>query len=214
MNIISDQMITETLKPYGAAPTESQCQQIRSYISLLLRWNRSISLTTVTDEMEILQFHFGESIFGLRAVSGIEIGRLADVGAGAGFPGVPIRIFSPDLELLLIEANAKKCAFLSEVVRALNLENVRVVRGRFEEINASERDFDTIAARALGNYDDLLDWTASRLSSRGRIALWLGEGDAGRLSTVSGWKWRPAVPIPGSKQRVILSGTPEPSSLR
>lgn len=212
MEVISNEAIIGALRAYGVKPTEAQCEQIRAYSSLLLKWNRSMSLTTVTDERQVLKFHFGESAFALRAVGGIENGRLADVGTGAGFPGIPIRIFSPYLQLFLIEANTKKCAFLSEVVRALNLENVRVLRGTIDERGEFERCFDTITARALGGYDDLQKWARRALSPAGKIALWLGEKDAEKLSASHGWKWDAPRPIPGSKQRVILTGFADPAS--
>ena len=99
-------------------PASELCERIRTYISLLLRWNQSISLTTVTNSDEILRFHFGESLFAASAFS-LENGRLADVGSGAGFPGLPLAMLLPDLNVTLIESNAKKFTFLSEVVREL-----------------------------------------------------------------------------------------------
>jgi len=209
MDNISDRAIGDSLRKYGVTPTGVQCRKIRSYISLLLKWNRSISLTTVTDVAGILKFHFGESVFGLRAIRGIENGRLADVGAGAGFPGIPLRIFAPYLQLLLIESNAKKCVFLSEVVRALELENVQVMRSQFKELEESGTHFDIIAARALGRYEELLEWSGRALSPTGRMALWLGVQDAGKLSTSRAWKWKEPIQIPGSNQRVILAGVPD-----
>ena len=210
MEKLSDSRISECLETYGVLPTRLQCDQVRAYIALLLKWNRSISLTTVTEEAEVLKFHFGESVLGLRAVSGIENGRLADVGAGAGFPGVPLRIFASHLQLVLIESNVKKCAFLSEVVRELGLENVRVIRGRFEHVSDFRNDLDTIVARALGDYDELLKWAKNSLASTGKIALWIGERDAGEIAKIeSTWSWCAPVQILGSAKRVILSGSPK-----
>ena len=104
---------------------------VREYVSLLLMWNQSISLTTVTDPDEIISRHFGESMFAAKLIS-VENCRLADVGTGAGFPGLPLKILSPTLDLVLIESNKKKYAFLSEVVRSLGLKSVEVLPERFE----------------------------------------------------------------------------------
>ena len=90
-----------------------------------------MSLTTVTNPNEILKFHFGESLFAAPAAQ-ISDGRLADVGSGAGFPGLAIRILVEPLEVMLIESNTKKAAFLSEVSRELCLKDVEVFRGRME----------------------------------------------------------------------------------
>ncbi|MGH9718343.1 MAG: 16S rRNA (guanine(527)-N(7))-methyltransferase RsmG [Candidatus Acidiferrales bacterium] len=206
--MLSNQAISECLAAYGDGPTDAQCEQVRAYISLLLKWNKSMSLTTVTEEAEVLKFHFGESLFALRSISGIENGRLADVGAGAGFPGLPIRIFSPELELVLIESNAKKCAFLSEVVRHLDLKGVCVRRSRFEETSEFQGKIDTISARALGDYDQFLEWALGSLAVGGRIALWLGEDDASDISRKRGWNWDDPVRIPASQHRLILAGSP------
>ena len=90
---------------------------------------RRFSLTTVTDPLEIIRFHFGESLFAAKSLP-ITKGRLADVGSGAGFPGLPIRMISPNVDLLLIEPNLKKVAFLAEVIRSLDLNRTEVFRGR------------------------------------------------------------------------------------
>jgi 16S rRNA (guanine527-N7)-methyltransferase len=210
--MLSDGTILQQLETYGVRATGTQCDKIRRYIALLLKWNRSISLTTVTNEAEILKFHFGESAYVLGSVEGIKNGRLADVGAGAGFPGLAIRIFAPDLKLVLIESNAKKCAFLAETVRELDLDDVRVVRSRFEDSHEFSNLFDTIVARALGAYDDLLTWARGSLAPSGRIALWLGADDAREIARIGGWKWSVPAPIPGSQRRLILTGSPESNS--
>ncbi len=114
MTTLSNSLIESTLRPYGVAIESEVADKIRAYVALLLKWNKAISLTTVTDPVEILKFHFGESIFAA-AVANLVRSRLADVGSGAGFPGSPLAIVVPSLDVTLIESNAKKCAFLSEV---------------------------------------------------------------------------------------------------
>lgn len=205
---ISSELISENLAVYGVRPTNIQCDRIRVYISLLLKWNRSISLTTVTEEPEILKFHFGESLLALPMLEGNQC-RLADVGTGAGFPGLPLRIFREDIELILIESNAKKCAFLSEIVRALALKNVQVLRARFEGVAELRGRLDSVVARALGGYGDLLKWSMESLRLGGKIVLWLGEDDARQISLANpAWDWRAPIPIPGSKRRFLLLGIP------
>lgn len=205
---LSSQTISSCLASYGIQATDLQCDRVQTYISLLLKWNRSISLTSVMDEREILKFHFGESVFALSAITEIKNGRLADVGAGAGFPGLPLRIFSEQMELELIESNAKKCAFLSEVVRELGLSNVKVVRERFENLAECDGRLDTIVSRALGSYEELLGWARRSLAPSGRVVLWLGENDAQKISRNPAWSWSKAIAIPGSARRFILAGRP------
>jgi 16S rRNA (guanine527-N7)-methyltransferase len=204
---LTDQEIRETLLQYVFSPDGNQCNAIRTYISLLLRWNQKISLTTVVDPLEILRFHFGESLFASSAVP-IEKGRLADVGSGVGFPGVALAIVIPELAVALIESNSKKAAFLSELARELNLRNVEVIRRRFEQMSVSQPQFDFITARALGNYESLLIWSHGGLAVTGRIVLWLGEDECRRISADSSYSWHDPLRIPGSKRRFILVGSP------
>src|SRR5579862_4279118 len=130
---LSDLRIAALLGAYGVATSPALADAIRTYISMLLRWNSRISLTTVVDPVEILKFHFGESLFAISKVP-ISFGRLADVGSGAGFPGLPLAMFVRDLEVVLIESNLKKATFLSEIVRELKIDNVAVSRMRAEDI--------------------------------------------------------------------------------
>jgi 16S rRNA (guanine527-N7)-methyltransferase len=206
---LTSAQITDALKPYGIAPSIGLIKGVRTYTELLLKWNRSISLTSVTDVEQILQFHFGESLFVLSMLP-VEKSRLADVGSGAGFPGIPLAMASPTLTVTLIESNAKKYAFLNEVIRELKLRNVTALHSRMEEIKAPGQDFDIVTARAVGKFEDLLRWAQKGLAPDGRIALWLGSEDATDVSTDSRWKWSPPAPIPSSQRRYILMGSPIP----
>jgi len=206
---LTSAQITDALKPYGIAPSIGLIKGVRTYTELLLKWNRSISLTSVTDVEQILQFHFGESLFVLSMLP-VEKSRLADVGSGAGFPGIPLAMASPTLTVTLIESNAKKYAFLNEVIRELKLRNVTALHSRMEEIKAPTRAFDIVSARALGKFEDLLRWAQKELAPGGRIALWVGSEDATDISADSQWKWSAPAPIPGSQRRYILIGSPIP----
>jgi len=198
--------IESNLRPYGVSATALLCDQIRIYIDLLLRWNQRTSLTAVTEPIEILRFHFGESLLAVSTVP-IRHGRLADVGSGAGFPAVPIRMVSEQLSVVLIESNQKKATFLMEIVRALELEHVDVRRSRMEDISLSDDKIDFITARALGIDDEFLNWAHNSLNIAGSVALWLGDSDANRISQKSGWKWADPIRIPQSDKRIILHGS-------
>jgi 16S rRNA (guanine527-N7)-methyltransferase len=203
----SDAQIAQTLKPYySAALTAKFCDQVRAYIELLRRWNRRISLTTVTDPAQVLRFHFGESLFAIDRVA-IRHGRLADVGSGAGFPAVPIRMALEGLHVTLIESNRKKSAFLCEVVRELKLANVDVSPFRMEDVVDRESAFDFVTARAVLIDDSALAWASSALKRDGKAVLWLGQEDSAKISLSSRFHWRPEAKIPGSQTRVVLVGT-------
>ena len=203
-------MVRRSLEPYGIRPSPSQAEAIQRYAVALLQWNQKVSLTSLRDPAEILQRHFGESMFAASAVP-ISCGRLADVGAGAGFPGLALKIACPDLAVVLIESNLKKSAFLSEVVRLLNLDGVEVVRSRMEDLSVRAGFAGFVSARAVGNFDRILRWARKALSGEGQVLLWLGAADAKEVSSRHGWGWREPIEIPGSHRRVLLVGRPFPS---
>jgi len=206
---ISETMVAEALAPLGIRPNRELALAIRKYVELLLRWNQKVSLTSITRPREILERHFGESIFAATAIP-IERGCLVDLGSGAGFPGLPIKLFRPSLAAILVESNLKKCAFLSEVCRTLQLE-ARVVNMRIEALTTDELpEIDWITCRAVRPDRGLLRWAHAMLKPSGRIVFWLGEGDAAAVSTVPHWTWRPAIRIPLSARRVLLCGEPQP----
>src|SRR5262249_6729895 len=124
--------IAGLLGPF-AEPSPVQLEQTAAYLDLLLKWNAKVNLTSVRDPRQIITRHFGESYFAARELLPSELATtLIDLGSGAGFPGLPLAMFAPEVKVALIESNAKKVAFLNEVIAALRLRNVKVVRQRAE----------------------------------------------------------------------------------
>jgi len=208
MKRLTDEEIARALNPYNVEATGlgPLCDQIRVYTDLLLRWNHRISLTTITDPLEIIRFHFGESLLAIASVP-IRHGRLADVGSGAGFPAIPIRMACKDVSLTLIESNRKKAAFLAEVARELDLSGVHIHAERMEDVDDRGLGFDFVTARAVAIGDIFLHWANNHLGPSGVVALWLGRDDSRKISLSSSWKWRDAINIPGTDRRVILVGS-------
>src|SRR5246127_5639787 len=124
----------------SAVLTAAQLQSISTYIDILQRWNARINLTAIRDEEEIVTRHFGESLFAAAhlfplcspVISVVKDSKVADVGSGAGFPGIPIKLWAPEISLTLIESNHKKATFLKEVTRALTLTGVDIQTPRAE----------------------------------------------------------------------------------
>jgi 16S rRNA (guanine527-N7)-methyltransferase len=205
---VSNEQIKRALSVFGISPSSDQIGMVREYVLLLLKWNQTMSLTTVTDPDEILTRHFGESMFASKLLP-VENCRLADVGTGPGFPGLPLKILSPTMELVLIESNNKKYAFLAEVVRALGLSGVEVIPKRFEQIRPETLRVNLVSARALGEFKQLLRWSAQALQTGGHVMLWLGADDLTRITNNPEWIWEPATRIPDSQRRFILIGHPK-----
>jgi 16S rRNA (guanine527-N7)-methyltransferase len=199
--------IAAILKHYRVEASPALCRSVAAYLELLLKWNRKVNLTAVTDPAEIIGRHFGESLFALSAIS-IRPRSLADVGSGAGFPGLALKLLLPEMRITLIEANIKKAAFLSEVARHLQLENVSVLRDRMEAVDVPRPLADCVTARAVGGFDELLSWSARALEPGGTILLWLGAVDAGRIMEAARWTWSQPIAIPRSERRVLLAGSP------
>jgi 16S rRNA (guanine527-N7)-methyltransferase len=204
---ISDRQICEALSPFAIFPNQDQMAKIREYMLLLLKWNRSVSLTSITDPVEIAGRHFGESMYASKLLP-VENCRLADVGSGAGFPGLALKIASPGIHVTLIESNKKKCAFLSEVVRSLRLTDVEIHPERFEQIRPESVLANIITSRAVGEFKQLLRWSTNALVRRGHLMLWVGAEDSTRIARTPAWSWQPAARIPDSQRRYILIGRP------
>jgi 16S rRNA (guanine(527)-N(7))-methyltransferase RsmG len=202
----SDYSIRKALGDFSIEISDEQLGQIREYIRLLLTWNEKINLTAIRDPLDILYRHFCESMFASR-VAALNNCRLADIGTGGGFPGLPLKILLPDLELFLVESNVKKATFLAEVVRSLGLHGARVIVGRYEELGEEVSPLDAVLARALGEFGPLLQWAGSQAVDAKRVILWLGLQDAEAVVKIDGWNWSEPVEVPKSLRRVILVGS-------
>ena len=205
--VLTPELMTSWLAPFGISLAAQQFQQIQKYISLLLLWNQKISLTSIENPQEIVSRHFGESFFASKFIENHRC-RLADVGSGAGFPGLALKIVLPELQVSLIEQDTRKATFLNEVIRLLDLTDTRVYRTPYETLPPEFAEIDAISARAVGNHKSLLKWAAPRLSSSGRVMLWLGAEDSVRISQSSGWRWDLPHALPNSKNRILLIGSP------
>lgn len=190
---------------------EVSLQQISTYIDVLLRWNARFNLTAVRDEENIVTRHFGESLFLARHLFPDHVARhVLDIGSGAGFPGLPLKIWAPDIHLTLIESNHKKAAFLREVARELRFTDVDVKTDRAESL-AADPDFPRAAVvtlRAVERFDNIVPVAASFLDSGGRLALLIGASQVAALSSLKqSLQWQPPIPVPGSDSRVLCVGS-------
>jgi len=201
----SESTIRKALSEFRIDVDTNQIGQIQEYIRLLLVWNGKVNLTAIRDPLEILHRHFGESMFAAKVV---ELGecRLADIGTGAGFPGLALKILLPEAQIVLVESNIKKATFLAEAVRALGVVGANVLVSRYEELGDEIAPIDFLLARALGEFETFLKWAASEKVDAKRVILWVGTADVEQVLKSPGWVWDPAVNVPQSLRRVLLIG--------
>src|SRR6266487_1355038 len=185
---------------------EQQVLQIQQYTKILWAWNEKVNLTAIRDPLEILYRHFCESMYAAMAVP-VENGRLADVGSGGGFPGLPLKIIRPSLRVFLVESNLKKATFLAEVIRELGLTDAQVLVRRYEELGEESAPLDFVCSRALGEYGAFLEWAHSERIAAKQVILWIGARDFEEIQKIAGWDWRDPIHVPHSLRRLLLVGT-------
>ena len=206
---ISEATIRRALGEFQVALDEQQVLCIQQYIRILRHWNEKLNLTAIRDPLEILYRHFCESMFAAVAVP-VENGRLADIGSGPGFPGIPLKILRPELELFLVESSIKKGTFLAEVIRELGLGNTHVLINRYEELGEELAPLDFVCSRALGEFGPFLEWAASDNVAASRTILWIGGRDLEEVRKSDRWEWQEPIAMPQSLQRYLLVGKKKP----
>lgn len=215
--------IAELLRPFLTWDlSDRQLGSISIYIDILLKWNQRMNLTAVRESDEIVTRHFGESLFAAQELFPAHVGTAAprasggtrdeakrdaltvvDVGSGAGFPGLPIKIWAAQIRLTLIESNHKKATFLKEAVRTLGLEAVDVFDGRAETFPAASAEVVTL--RAVERFEDVLPIAAGLAKLGGCLALLIGNTQIERAKAgVMDLRWEAAIPVPLSNNRVLL----------
>ena len=194
------------LEPYVTGLSQAQLAQVSAYLDLLLKWNARTNLTAVRGAESIVKRHFGESFFAARQLFPAPEAalRAIDVGSGAGFPGLPLKIYAPALRLVLIESQNKKATFLKEVVRALDLREVEVFGGRAEDFPGRA---ELVTLRAVEHFPSVLAVAARLVAPAGRLALLIAEAQIlPARALLPQFSWSGPVNVPGSSRLVLLVG--------
>jgi len=199
--------LRQLLEPFGLDLSPTQAAQVLAYLHLLFRWNQKINLTAIRDPEECVTRHFGESLF---LAPHIQLhGNLLDIGSGAGFPGLALKIVFPEIAVTLLEPVAKKRAFLKEAARVCAFGQVAVLGDRLESLadTAPPKEFDFATMRAVGNLDVLVTLAAQSLKPGGSLLLWLTREQATALARIeAGLIWGEPLPIPLSRSGEIWRG--------
>jgi len=183
--------------------------KLSTYLELLLQWNRRVNLTGLKEPRLIIRCLFGESLFLARFIK--PAGRLLDVGSGAGFPGLALKLAAPELQVTLLEARRKKCAFLREVARKCNFYGVEVINERLEawaSVSKEVGKFHFITTRAVKMDKSVLSVLGELLDERGSLVITSGKEVAAAIrSSARFLLWRDTVSIPTTLDSVVLIGS-------
>lgn len=202
MPTISESAIQDLLRPYlvqkgGCEASTGLYAQLSDYLDLLLKWNARTNLTAIREPEEIVCRHFGESLFAARHLAA-GTDSLLDLGSGAGFPGIPIALVRPQIQVTLAESQNKKASFLREVIRTLGLSHVDVWAGRAESLPADRR-FHTVTLRAVDNMTAAIAAAEPRATQQ--VVLLTSPGN---VPTLPDFPHQTQIAIPESENRILL----------
>jgi 16S rRNA (guanine527-N7)-methyltransferase len=170
-----EDLLLKALEIIGFEDKEKVIGQFRRYESLLIQWNQRMNLISHSDEKRIVSRHFIESIGLISAIKFPLRTRVADLGSGAGFPGIPLKLVRPDLDMILVESVRKKILFLRQILEELELPDIQVIQGRMEVLARELFPLDFVVSRAVGDLATLTQWSLPALAdSKGKLVVLKG----------------------------------------
>ena len=171
---MTEQEFIDSIKELGIEPTDKQLYQLSKFYELLIEWNQKINLTRITDKKEVYLKHFYDSLTISKELDLNKINTLCDVGTGAGFPGIVLKIFYPNLKITLIDSLLKRVKYLNEIIKELNLKEIKAIHTRAEDYKET---FDIVTARAVANIEKLLTYTMRLVKKDGKLIAMKGNID-------------------------------------
>lgn len=160
---MNNEEFLEELRKINITPTPIQLQQLDKYYKLLVEWNEKINLTRIIEEKEVYLKHFYDSLTISKVVDLNDYSTLLDFGTGAGFPGMVLKIFFPNLKVTLVDSLQKRINFLNEVIKQLGLKDIETIHERVE--NLEIKHYDIITTRAVANLIKLIGYTSNLIDS-------------------------------------------------
>ncbi|EET58892.1 16S rRNA methyltransferase GidB [Marvinbryantia formatexigens DSM 14469] len=160
-NIYGLEQFADDCREMGIDLSQKQLLQFEKYYELLIKWNSLMNLTAITEHEEVLKKHFLDSLSIVKTVDMTKIHTLMDVGTGAGFPGIPLKISYPHLKVVLLDSLGKRVKFLNHVTEELGLEDISAIHGRAEDFARQEKyreSFDLCVSRAVANLSSLSEY--------------------------------------------------------
>ena len=161
---MNKELFIEECKKMNIIITEEQLNKLDQFYHLMLEWNEKINLTRITEEQDVYLKHFYDSLTLNKVVDLKNTKTLCDVGTGAGFPGIVLKIVFPNLKITLIDSLQKRVNYLNEVIKELDLKEIEAIHSRGEDYKGS---FDVVTSRAVANIEKLVDYTMHLVSKEG-----------------------------------------------
>ena len=196
-------LFIDCIKKFGGEISDDKLNQFEIYSSLLVEWNEKMNLTAVTDPDGISVKHFLDSILPLYFVDMSKTESIVDIGTGAGFPGIPIKIMMPDVRMTLIDSLNKRVNFLNTVSDELGLDKITCVHGRAEEFGKNKdfrEQFDAVVSRAVANMTILCEYCLPYVAVGGMFVALKAENSAQELDAA-----RPMIGTLGGKVENVIS---------
>ena len=152
------------LEELNIYPTQDQLEKLNKFYNLLIEWNEKINLTRIVDEKDVYLKHFYDSLTITKEIDLSKVNTLCDVGTGAGFPGIVLKIMYPNLKVTLIDSLQKRVNYLNEIIKELELTDIEAIHSRGEDYKGS---FDVVTSRAVANIEKLVKYTMHLVSKEG-----------------------------------------------
>lgn len=170
-----DNFIEET-KKLGVEINESKLQMLEKYYELLYEYNTHTNLTAITEKNDVYLKHFYDSLTMVKAIDLNKINTMIDIGSGAGFPGIIIKIFYPNINMTILDSNGKKTKFIELLVKNLELDKIRVVNARAEDLALNEMNkYDLCVSRAVAYMDIISELSLPFIKKEGKVILMKGQ---------------------------------------
>ena len=162
----------EELAKLGIVLTEDQKQKLEHFYNLLLEWNQKINLTRIIEKEDVYLKHFYDSLTIVKVIDLNKVETLCDVGSGAGFPGVVLKIVYPNLKVTLVDSLQKRVNYLNTIIKELNLTEIKAIHTRSEDL---KEKYDVVTARAVANISKLTSYTMHLLKKDGQLIAMKGD---------------------------------------
>ena len=178
---MNKELFIEELSKLNVTLSKKQLEQLDKYYDLLIEWNEKINLTRITEYEDVYLKHFYDSLTIAKVVDLSTKQTLCDVGTGAGFPGVVLKIVYPNLKITLVDSLQKRVNYLNEIVKELSLEDIHAIHSRGEDFKET---FDVVTARAVANIEKLVTYTMHLVNKNGIFVAMKGNIDEELTSQV------------------------------